>query len=92
MKKIKHALWKWTLKLGDRVKRFLHQKAGSLRQEMREQRDAEKYFKENMSFAVEVQESSRSTLYNKIQCGNLQEGVKKRVLEMFNRELGQPLH
>ena len=80
------------LSLGDRVKEFLRQKAHSLRQEMQEQREAVKYFKENMSLAVENCEISRSKLYNKIQCGNLQEGVKKRVLEMFNRELGQPLH
>ena len=76
------------LSLGDRVKEFLRQKAHSLRQEMQEQREAVKYFKENMSLAVENCEISRSKLYNKIQCGNLQEGVKKRVLELFKQRLG----
>ena len=80
------------LSLEDRVKGFLHQKAHSLRQEMEEQKEAVKYFKENMSLAVKNCEISRSELYIKIQCGNLQEGVKKKVLEMFNRELKQPLH
>ena len=76
------------LSLGDRVKEFLRQKA----REMQEQKEAVKYFKENMSLAVKNCEISRSELYIKILCGNLQEGVKKKVLEMFNRELKQPLH
>ena len=76
------------LSLGDRVKEFLLQKA----REMQEQKEAVKYFKENMSLAVKNCEISRSELYIKILCGNLQEGVKKKVLEMFNRELKQPLH
>ena len=69
------------LSLGDRVKRFLH-----------EQRDAEKYFKEHMNCSVDVLKINRSTMYNKIQCGNLQEGVKKIVLEMFQQRIGQSLH
>ena len=68
------------MSLGDRVKRFLH-----------EQRDAEKYFKEHMNCSVDVLKINRSTMYKKIQCEELQEGVKKRVLEMFKQKIGPSL-
>ena len=73
--------------LGDQVKIFVHQKAYSLRKEMQERKDAEKWFKENMNYNMDY---NRSTMYNKIQCGNLQEGVKKIVLEMFHQRIGKP--
>ena len=39
--------------LGDQVKRFVHQKVYSLRQEMQEKKDAEKWFKENMNYNMD---------------------------------------
>ena len=58
---------------------------------MQEKKNAEKWFKENMNCSVDVLKINRSTMYKKIQCEELQEGVKKRVLEMFKQKIGPSL-
>ena len=49
---------------------------------------AEKWFEENMNPKSYCEKKEK---YNEILGGNLQEGVKKIVLEMFERKYGKPL-
>ena len=66
---------------------YVQTKVYNFIQEM-QKKNAEKWFKEN----VEMKDYwNTRKKYNEILGGNLQEGVKKIVLEMFERKYGKPL-
>ena len=74
--------------LRDGVRKQVEMKVFSLQQEMQDKKEAEKWFKENMNMRSYWDKKEK---YNEILGGNLREGVKKMVLEMFERKYGKPL-
>ena len=76
--------------LGNEVRRYVQIKVSNFIQEMQHDKEvAEKWFEENIN--MRSYGFTKEHMYEKILKGDLREGVKKIVLEMFERKYGKPL-
>ena len=66
--------------LGNQVKRFVHQKVSNLK-------EAEKWFKEHITMRSDWDKKEK---YSEMLRGDLREGVRKIVWEMFQQKYGNP--
>ena len=73
--------------LSNEVRRYVQIKVSNFIQEM-QKKEAEKWFHENITMRAYWKTKEK---YNEILGGNLREGVKTIVLEMFERKYGKPL-